>query len=154
NRQDRDLLARPLSDPRLLANGAVFFAPSTAPIVNSQRGYGRGAQFLLQRRTANGFTGWISYAYGTSKVSDGVLHLTYAADNDQRHTVNVFGSYRLKPTVNLSMKWMYGSGFPLPGFYKQKGGLYYLSEYRNQLRLPAYQRVDVRMNKQWTRDKW
>lgn len=154
DRQDRDLLARPLFDPRLLANGAIFFAPNSAPIANSQRGYGRGAQILLQRRTANGFTGWVSYAYGESRVSDGVLHLNFHTDNDQRHTVNVFGSYRLRPTVNLSGKWMYGSGFPIPGFYQLKGTLYYLDVNRNQLRLPAYQRVDLRMNKQWTHDKW
>ncbi len=144
----------PLFDPRLLANGTVFFAPNSAPWANSQRGYGRGAQIMVQRRTANGFTGWVSYAYGVAQVDDGVLHLTFPTDNDQRHTVNVFGSYRLRPTVNLSMKWLYGSGLPIPGFYRLVNGQYYLSANRNQLRLLDYQRVDVRMNKEWAHDKW
>ncbi|SPE38660.1 hypothetical protein SBA3_2920010 [Candidatus Sulfopaludibacter sp. SbA3] len=77
DRQDRDLLWRPLFDPRLLPNGKVFTAPNSAPTVNSQRGYSRGFQVFLRRRTANGFTGWISYAYGVAKVTDGVLHLTF-----------------------------------------------------------------------------
>ncbi len=154
DRQDRDLLWRPLFDPRILSNGAIFFAPNSAPTVNSQRGYARGTQVFLQRRTANGFTGWVSYAYSRAKVTDGVLHLTFPTDNDQKHTVNVFGSYRLRPTVNVSLKWLYGSGFPVPGFYKETNGLYYLSQNRNQLRLPAYQRLDFRLNKAYVHDKW
>lgn len=54
--------------------------------------------------------------------------------------------YRLKPTVNLSAKASYGSGFPIPGYFQQVAGLYYLSNVRNQLRMPAYQRTDVRVN--------
>jgi hypothetical protein len=154
DREDRDLLARPLFDPRLLFDGYVFFAPSSAPTVNSQRGYARGGQVFVQRRTANGFAGWISYAYGVAKVRDGVLNLTFPTDNDQRHTVNVFGSYRLRPTVNLSVKWLFGSGFPLPGFYQLTPQGYFLAMNRNQLRLPSYQRLDFRVNKAFVRDKW
>jgi len=156
DRQDRDLLARPLFDPRLLTNGTVFFAPNSAPWANSERGYSRGVQVLLQRRTANGFTGWISYAYGVANVTDGVLHLNFPTDNDQRHTVNVFGSYRLRPTVNLSVKWLYGSGFPIPGFYRTGPAAtpYLLSVNRNQLRFSSYQRLDFRVNKAWAKDKW
>lgn len=154
DRQDRDLLARPLFDPRLLFNGKIFFAPNSAPTVNSQRGYARGVQVFVQRRTANGFTGWISYAYGVAKVTDGVLNLTFPTDNDQRHTVNVFGSYRLKPTVNLSLKWLYGSGFPIPGFFRPAPQGYFLAMNRNQMRLPSYQRLDVRVNKAFVHDKW
>ena len=34
------------------------------------------------------------------------------------------------------------------------GVLYYLSDVRNQLRMQAYLRTDVRVNKSWTKDKW
>jgi hypothetical protein len=34
------------------------------------------------------------------------------------------------------------------------GAQYYLSNVRNQLRMPAYLRTDVRVNKSWTKDKW
>ena len=34
------------------------------------------------------------------------------------------------------------------------GALYYLSDVRNQLRMQAYLRTDVRVNKSWTKDKW
>jgi hypothetical protein len=34
------------------------------------------------------------------------------------------------------------------------GTLYYLSDVRNQVRIQAYVRTDVRVNKSWTKDKW
>jgi hypothetical protein len=147
NRQDRDLLARPQFDPRVLPNGRIFNPPAGAPILNSQRGYARGVQAFLQRRTANGLTGWISYTYGQSKTWDGDLRLWFPSDFDQRHTLNISGSYRLRPTVNLSGRWTYGSGFPIPGFYRQVQATYFLAPDRNGLRIKAYQRADARINK-------
>jgi hypothetical protein len=68
--------------------------------------------------------------------------------------MNIYGSYRLRPTVNLSLKWSYGSGFPIPGYLRMSGANYYLTSSRNQLRLDPYQRADFRINKSWTKDKW
>ncbi len=147
DRQDRDLIARPQYDPRVLPNGHIFSPPVNAPILNSQRGYARGAQILLQRSTANGLTGWISYAYGHAQIYDGELRLSFPSDYDQKHTLNIAGSYRLRPTVNLIAKWSYGSGFSVPGFYRQSGKSYFLSPIRNGLRVTSYQRADVRVNK-------
>jgi len=162
NRLDRDLLFRPLAEPRLIA-GRGFNPLATAPIVNSQRGYARGAQIFVQRRTANGFNGWISYTYGRTQVRDGVTGSHFAADFDQRHLVNVFGGYRVLPTVNLSVKWSYGSGLPVPGYFATtstpagailgRASNFALSASRNQVRLPYYQRVDVRVNKAFVRGK-
>jgi outer membrane receptor protein involved in Fe transport len=73
---------------------------------------------------------------------------------DQRHTINVYGGYRVSPSVNVSVKWLYGSGLPLPGFYKKVGTTYFLLDQRNALRLDPYQRTDARINKVWPRDKW
>jgi hypothetical protein len=154
DRQDRDLLARPLLDPRLLLNGSIFNAVPDAPLRNSQRGYSRGAQVFLQRRTANGFTGWISYAYGHAEIRDGDLGVRFPSDFDQRHTFNAYVSRRLRPTVNVSARFTYGSGMPLPGFYRQDGtGAYFLTTNRNGLRAPDYQRTDLRLNKAYVHKK-
>jgi CarboxypepD_reg-like domain/TonB-dependent Receptor Plug Domain len=154
NRQDRDLLARPALDPRLIDNGIVVAASPTAPWLNSQRGYARGVQIFVQRRTANGFTGWISYAYERTMVRDGDLQVNFPSDYDQRHTLNIYGSRRLRPTVNLSGRFTYGSGMPLPGFYRTVPGGYALSQVRNSLRAPVYQRTDVRLNKAYVHQKY
>ena len=153
NRADRDLILQPLADPRIV-DGRIFAPPLNPPYVNSMRGYARGVEFFLQRSSANRFTGWISYAYGRTGMRDGVTRQAFLSDYDQRHTVNVYGGYRLRPSVNLSVRWSYGSGFPMPGYLRQAGAAYYLTSSRNQLRQSAYARADFRINKAWIHDKW
>jgi hypothetical protein len=153
NRADRDLPFQPLYDPRLL-NGKLVVPPPGPRYLNSLRGYSRGFEVFVQRSSANRATGWVSYAFGRTGMRDGVTNNRFPSDYDQRHTLNVYGGYRLKPTVNLSAKVSYGSGFPIPGYLQQVGALYYLSNVRNQLRMQAYLRTDARVNKSWTKDKW
>jgi hypothetical protein len=153
NRVDRDLPFQPLYDPRLL-NGKLVVPAASPRYLNSLRGYARGCEVFVQRSSANRATGWVSYAFGRTDMRDGVTNNRFPSDYDQRHTLNIYGGYRLKPTVNLSAKVSYGSGFPIPGYLQQVGALYYLSEVRNQLRMQAYVRTDVRVNKSWTKDKW
>ena len=153
NRADRDLPFQPLYDPRLL-NGKLVVPAASPRYLNSLRGYSRGFEVFVQRSSANRATGWVSYAFGRTGMRDAVTNNRFPSDYDQRHTLNIYGGYRLKPTVNLSAKVSYGSGFPIPGYLQQVGALYYLSDVRNQLRMQAYLRTDVRVNKSWTKDKW
>lgn len=150
NRLDRDLLYRPFSEPRLL-DGRVFNPTLAAPVENSLRGYARGLQAFVQRRSVNGLTGWASYSYGVARMRDGVSGQHFDADFDQRHTVNLFGSYRLRPTVNLSLRYTGGSGFPIPGFLEGREDDFRLAAMRNAVRLPHYHRTDLRLNKTWAR---
>uniref|UniRef100_Q01NY6 TonB-dependent receptor n=1 Tax=Solibacter usitatus (strain Ellin6076) TaxID=234267 RepID=Q01NY6_SOLUE len=153
DRVDRDLPFQPLYDPRLL-NGKLVVPPANPHYLNSLRGYSRGFEIFLQRSSANRATGWVSYAFGRTAMRDGITTNRFPSDYDQRHTVNVYGGYRIKPTINLSVKSSYGSGFPIPGYLQQIGALYYLTNVRNQLRMRSYLRTDVRLNKSWTKDKW
>jgi hypothetical protein len=150
NRQDSRILARPALDPRLVASGSDFIvvdAQPAAPLLNSQHGYARGVEIYLQRRSANGFSGWVSYAYGHAIVTDDTLQVKFPSDYDQHHTFNAYASRRIRPTVNVSGRLTLGSGMPLPGFYRVDATGYFLSENRNDLRAPVYQRTDVRLNK-------
>ena len=149
NRADRDMLFRPWFEPRIL-DGKIFNPPANDPIQVSQRGWARGMEVFLQRRTANGLTGWVSYSYGRTGIRDGVAQIHFPSDFDQRHNVTVFGSYRLRPTVNLSARFAYGSALPVPGFFRQDGKLYYLHSARNRLRDDTYKRADFRINKAWS----
>jgi hypothetical protein len=153
NRADRDLPFQPLFDPRILS-GKMFAPPLNTPFWNSLRGYARGFEVFVERHSANRATGWVSYSYGRTEMRDGLTGQHFPSDWDQRHTVNVYGGYRVSPSVNLSVRATYGSGFPIPGYLRQSDGAYYLAGSRNQLRLPHYQRTDVRVNKAWTKDRW
>ena len=106
-----------------------------------ERDHSRGAQIVLQSRTANRLSGWIGYTL-TYALQHNVSGPYYPTLEDQRHTVNVFASYRISPTVHVSGKWLFGSGFPIP------------SEAYNSTTLGDYQRLDVRAEKDWAFTRW
>jgi hypothetical protein len=154
DRQDRNLLARPGLFPRAMDAGTIVQADPEAALLNSQHGYSRGVQLLLQRRTANGFTGWASYAFAHARLTDDVLRVSFPSDYDQRHTVNAYLSRRLRPTVNVSAHFTYGSGMPLPGFYRADQAGYSLTRNLNGVRAPVYERTDLRINKDYVHQKF
>ncbi len=148
-RNDRNLLSQPLVDAHL-AGGMISPDYFQSPITTTLTGTTKGAEVFIQKRTANGWTGWTSYTYSRSEMFDRLTLFRYPSDQDQRHTLNSYLSYRLRPTINLSLKFSYGSGFPVPGFLTLQDGTYYLAAERNLVRLPPYERLDIRMNKSKT----
>jgi outer membrane receptor for ferrienterochelin and colicin len=124
------------------------------PFRNTVQGHARGGEFTLQRRSANGLMGWMSYGYSRTAYRDATDGLQFPSDFDQRHAVTAFGSYRLRPTLEFSSQWRYGTGTPVPGFWKIDNGALRLSTDRNQLRAPNYARLDVRANKAFLFAKW
>jgi hypothetical protein len=128
-------------------------APASG-IQNALSGRSRGVEILLQRRSANGLSGWIAYAFGRAWVED-ARGVRFDTDFDQRHTVSLFGSYRVSATVNLSAKFRYGSGLPLAGYFEERpDGTLGLSARRNRYRPDAYSRADLRANKAFLFDRW
>jgi hypothetical protein len=122
---------------------------SSFGFVTTGRDYSRGAQIVLQSRTANRLSGWIGYtlAYAREGDREEVFGPTpfwapyYPTIADQRHTLNLFANYRLSPTLNLGGKFLFGSGYPVPTGY-------------NSIRLGDYQRLDVRAEKDWAFRRW
>jgi hypothetical protein len=143
DREDRNLLFS--LDDSLIQNGQPTFI--SAPFSNSLRGYARGFEFLLHRRSANRLTGWITYAYSTTRLHDRITGLSFVSDHDQRHTISAYGSYRFTNTFNLSGQWRYGSGLPMAGFFREVDGRLIIGSERNSVRLPAFSRLDLRAGK-------
>ncbi len=145
--------------------------PSIEPIPKGtfQRDYSRGAQLVLQRRSANRLSGWLGYTLARSQArqymvqyqvsSGGVVNLFpydtpyYSTLEDQRHSLNVFAMYRLNPTVNLSGKFLFGSGFPVTSGVFVLVGSTYQQVGTQTLRFP-YQRLDIRVDKDWAFKRW
>jgi outer membrane cobalamin receptor len=143
----------PMTEYRLVEGRLLAPQPGNV-LGNSLKGYARGVELFVQRRSANGLSGWLSYNYGRSRFHDAISQLAFDGDFDQRHTVNVYGSYRVTETLNLSMKYRYGSNFPIVGFYRSDGRRWFIAEQRNELRVPAYSRLDIRANKAFHFTRW
>jgi hypothetical protein len=148
------LVFKPQAEWRL--DGGRIVAPRPdAAWRNALSGHSRGIELLVQRRTANGLSGWVAYSFGHARQHDEEEGLRFDSDFDQRHTLTVFGSYRVSHTLNLSTKYRYGSGFPVAGFYETRsnGGLF-LSAQRNGYRPESYSRWDLRADKAFLFDGW
>jgi outer membrane receptor for ferrienterochelin and colicin len=130
-----------------LINGKVAPPDIDFRYDNALRGHSRGFEIYLQRRSANRLAGWVSYGYEDCKRSDLVTGETYPGDFEQKHTVNIYGSYRFSESWNLSAKARFGTNFPYPGYFEARGPDFYLAAERNRERLPFYGRVDLRVNK-------
>lgn len=150
DREDRNLFFS-LSEPRI-TSGFLDFREFA--FQNSLNGHARGIELTVQRRSANRFAGWFSYAYSRTKLTDARDGLSFVSDTDQRHTINAYGGYRFNESWNLSGAWRYGSGPPVPGFYRQTGNEFFLTTERNQARLPYYSRLDVRLSKAFLFHRW
>jgi hypothetical protein len=168
DRQNADLVGVPTGfslAAELAGHTCGALAPLQGPSTY-QRDYSRGVQFVLQRRSANRLSGWVGYTLSYARQRSYAVYIPsfyspfsfdspyYSTLEDQRHSLNGFGSYRLRPTVNLSGKMLYGSGYPVPsGNYEQIGNSYYQVGF-NTVRLPAYARLDLRCDKTWAFKQW
>ena len=134
------------------------FPASTGTV---ERDYSRGLQFIAQRRSANRLSGWIGYTLVSARGSDHLQNIITRAPyysayfstlEDQRNSLNVFATYRLRPSLNLSGKFLYGSGFPIiiPLQQAPNGTLVP----GPVTRLGAYVRSDVRVDKSWAFTRW
>jgi hypothetical protein len=154
DREESGFFRRPGAETRLV-NGRVVRGVATAAYENQLDGFARGVEFLLQRRSTRGVSGWLAYSYGRTRRTDGQTHETYWGDLDQRHAVNLYLSFRVSDRTNVSTKIRAGTNVPAPGYYVQQGSDFFVSSTRNTLRLPTYSRVDVRANRtfNWSRKR-
>lgn len=121
-------------------------------------GVSYGADLLLRQFEAGPFSGWLAYTYTVStRQHDSVR---YVPANDQRHVLNVVGSWRLARYV-AGARIAYASGLPytdmigeLPrrifdpvrSTWGSSGGRAYFEDVgaaRNGARLPPTRRIDV-----------
>jgi len=138
-----------------LVDGRIVAPRPRAAVDNALAGPSRGVELSLQRRSANGLSGWVSYAFGRARLRDEATGLRFDSDFDQRHTLNVYASHRMTNSLNLSAKYRYGSNVPIPGFYRSDGeDAFFLAEERNRVRVPPYSRLDVRAAKAFFYTRW
>jgi len=144
DQEERDRL---MAGPEIRRVNGVIVLPGESALTNSLSGRAKGIEMTVQRRSPNGVAGWLSYGLGRTQVTDARTNQRFDSDHDQRHTVNAYLSYRLSHRTNFSMKYRFGSGSPVAGYFEETASGYRVSDRRNLLRLPAYSRLDVRANR-------
>ncbi len=147
-RRDNHGFRSEINDFRIAGNRLV--GPSAAVWANTVSGHARGMELTLDRRAANGVSGWIWYAYGHTRMKDSRTGESYVADYDQTHMVNAYAGYRSSSRLGLSARFRYGSNFPVQGYFDEVDGGYYASADKNRKRLPAYARLDLRAERSFT----
>jgi hypothetical protein len=143
---------RPIGEARVV-NGKFVPASAFPQFRGSLNGPAQGVDVMVSRRSPTGVTGWIAYTYAHTRFHDPVSNETFDGDFDQRHTLNMFVEARLSYRLAVNARWRYGSNFPLVGYFTGTMEDLKLGSIRNQVRLPAYSRLDVRANRTFTFDK-
>ncbi len=131
----------------------VITAPSPDPFTNSLEDRTSGAEIQLGRRAANGLSGWLGYAWAQSRWSE-VPGRWFPGNYDQKHGISVFAKYRWSSQFDLSAKWKFGTGLPVPAYVRRSEGHYFVAADRNLERLPNYSRVDLRFAKSFNKDRY
>jgi hypothetical protein len=150
HRRERRVLRPPDSELRLI-DGRLIFPSASDRWENRLDGYARGVEMLFQRRRSSGLSGWLSYSLGFNRYQDRATAESFDGDFDQRHTLNAYGLYRFSDRFNLAAKLRAGSNVPAVGYWEQQGDRYFVSDRRNELRLPRYARLDVRLSRAFNR---
>jgi CarboxypepD_reg-like domain len=152
HRRDTDLLRFEDAEIRVENNRVIL--PQASNWQNALTGDANGVELKLERRSANGLNGWVSYAWNKYELEDargaGQLTERFFGDFDQRHTLNTYVAYRWSGRTGLSARMRYGSNFPIRGYIGSAAVGYVLAAQRNTLRLPAYARLDLRADRTFT----
>jgi hypothetical protein len=146
DREERDMLRRPDAETRLI-DGRLRRGSTAARFENRLDGHARGVEVMVHRLDSSSLSGWISYSYGLTRYHDRTTGEKFWGDLDQRHTLNLYGLYRLSPRTSVSAKLRTGSNFPVPGYYQEIDGRHLIAAVRNTMRLPSYARLDLRANR-------
>ena len=145
SRDEHGMFRAPAYEPKVV-NGRVEL-PIPYPYANVLEGSAHGVEASVQRRSANGLSGWIGYAFVSARYDDTRTAESFPSDVEQQHTWNVYAHYRLSSRLSVSGRFRAATNTPLVGYYREDGGRYFVSDVRNQTRLPFYSRLDLRANR-------
>jgi outer membrane receptor for ferrienterochelin and colicin len=120
---------------------------STSHYDNRLDGWSRGVEFLLQRKSPDKLSRSIAYSFGHTRYTDRVTGERFDGDFDQRHTLSVFGRYRISERTSVNSRWRLGSNRPIAGYLERlSDGRFFVGGARNAARAPVYSRWDARVD--------
>ncbi len=123
------------------------------------KGYARGLELFLHVKRGK-IAGWAGYSIAKARnkfneLNDGNY---FPTDNDRLHSVNIFVSYNVKPDLNISATWEYGTGLPLtlasqrytlPG----SNATFSVPTNRNNMRMANAHQLNIGVTKQFDQNR-
>jgi hypothetical protein len=131
---------------------------------NSEIGISRGVEVMVRKKSNSNkmsFYGWLSYTYSENlrRFPDSPRNDWYTSDVDIRHSLNLVGGLKMDENWRVGMRFHARTSFPITPIIGDDGGfsrnsfsgqrIYYpiYSEFENSSRLPAYHRLDLRIDR-------
>jgi hypothetical protein len=121
-----------------------------------------GLEFMLQKKKGD-LHGWISATYSRSLLQFDNLNegRVFPFKYDRPLSINIVAIYNLNESVNFSMTWQYGSGYPITladEIYIHDGDHIFHFDDVNNIRMRDYHRLDASFNhtkeKKWGERTW
>ncbi|MBN8229467.1 TonB-dependent receptor [Corallococcus macrosporus] len=148
-----DLIVR--SDARVVRNG------ESVPENLKNGGVGRiyGFELLVRRALTDRLFGWISYTLSRSERRDAPGARWRLFDNDQTHVLTAIASYKLPKGWEVGARFRYASGnptTPVRGAKRDDTSDVFIPYYGlvNSQRLPSFNQLDIRVDKNFVFDTW
>ncbi|MFC1555667.1 carboxypeptidase-like regulatory domain-containing protein [candidate division KSB1 bacterium] len=127
--------------------------------VDPESGYSKGFELYFSKDNIGKHRFWGNYRF--SLVEEKINRETIPRLMDQRHTINIDYKYRPNPKWSVNLSWHFHSGWPYTNqhievYEIQADGKVlwdFEKEKINGSRLPAYHRMDVRLNRNFQTSK-
>lgn len=151
-----------LIDSISLANkGGNFSVLGNEPVSSTGKGRSYGAEFQFQQKLTKNFFAILSYTYCISEFTN-ANGIYEPASWDNRHLLSFIGGYKFKRNYELGVKFRYQGGAPYTPFDLAASQQNYLTtgagvadnSQFNNLRLGAFNAMDIRIDKKWNFRKW
>lgn len=127
---------------------------------NTGKGRAYGLDVFTKKELTEKFNGWISFTWSRSERENENTGDVFPASVDQPINVKLVANYKLSNKWSFGAKWLYHSGNPytpiVGSVLRPATTDQYLPVYGelNSDRLPAYHKLDLRLDRDFTYNTW
>jgi len=145
NRRETDMIRSPEAGPNSIESAT--FDAAAGHYRNGSSGSARGMELVVIPDAAARLSGWLSYTFAMARQSNTGTGETFWSDFDRRHAINLVATLGLGRHSSVSAVVRGASGIPIPGYFTMVDGTLRVGDRRNTVRLPAYARLDARVQR-------